>query len=135
MSWLKKLMPAGIRTDAATNAKRRNVPEGLWEKCGGCGAVLYRPELEENLEVCPRAAGRVPRRRPPARGARCAPWPDRRAALPRPEALLRPDQGGAEGHRRARRADRDVRRAEGEPDRGLRLRFRLHGRLDGLGGR
>jgi acetyl-CoA carboxylase carboxyl transferase subunit beta len=30
------------------------VPEGLWEKCDGCGAILYRPELERNLEVCPK---------------------------------------------------------------------------------
>jgi acetyl-CoA carboxylase carboxyl transferase subunit beta len=30
MSWLNKLKPAGIRTDAA--ASKRNVPEGLWEK-------------------------------------------------------------------------------------------------------
>ncbi len=53
MSWLKKLMPASIRTD--TNAARkRSVPEGLWEKCDGCGAVLYRQELEDNLEVCPK---------------------------------------------------------------------------------
>ncbi|GAB3331209.1 acetyl-CoA carboxylase, carboxyltransferase subunit beta [Marilutibacter aestuarii] len=53
MSWLKKLMPSGIRTETGT-AKRRSVPEGLWEKCDQCGAVLYRPELEENLEVCPK---------------------------------------------------------------------------------
>jgi acetyl-CoA carboxylase carboxyl transferase subunit beta len=53
MSWLKKLMPARIRTEAATSRKR-SVPEGLWEKCGSCGTVLYRPELEENLEVCPK---------------------------------------------------------------------------------
>jgi len=53
MSWLKKLMPARIRTEAATSRKR-SVPEGLWEKCDKCGAVLYRPELEENLEVCPK---------------------------------------------------------------------------------
>ncbi|QDH69812.1 acetyl-CoA carboxylase, carboxyltransferase subunit beta [Marilutibacter alkalisoli] len=53
MSWLKKLMPSGIRTESG-NAKRRSVPEGLWEKCDQCGAVLYRPELEENLEVCPK---------------------------------------------------------------------------------
>ena len=49
MSWLSKLMPARIRTDG-NNAKGK-VPEGLWEKCDGCGAVLYRPELERNLEV------------------------------------------------------------------------------------
>jgi acetyl-CoA carboxylase carboxyl transferase subunit beta len=53
MSWLKKLMPARIRTEPGTGRKR-NVPEGLWEKCNGCGSVLYRPELEENLEVCPK---------------------------------------------------------------------------------
>ena len=53
MSWLKKVMPARIRTEAASSRKR-SVPEGLWEKCDKCGAVLYRPELEENLEVCPK---------------------------------------------------------------------------------
>ena len=46
-------MPSGIRTENAANRKR-SVPEGLWEKCDRCGAVLYRPELEENLEVCPK---------------------------------------------------------------------------------
>ena len=53
MSWLSKLMPSGIRTDN-TPSKKRSVPEGLWEKCNSCGAALYRPELEENLEVCPK---------------------------------------------------------------------------------
>lgn len=55
MSWLKKLMPARIRTDSGATRKR-SVPEGLWEKCDRCGAVLYRPELEENLEVCPKCS-------------------------------------------------------------------------------
>ncbi|KGQ19191.1 Acetyl-coenzyme A carboxyl transferase beta chain [Lysobacter dokdonensis DS-58] len=53
MSWLKKLMPAGIRTEGGT---KRSVPDGLWEKCDKCGSVLYRPELEENLEVCPKCS-------------------------------------------------------------------------------
>ncbi|HEY0309697.1 MAG TPA: acetyl-CoA carboxylase, carboxyltransferase subunit beta [Luteimonas sp.] len=60
MSWLKKLMPGGgIRTEAAAGRKR-SVPEGLWEKCDKCGAVLYRPELEEHLEVCPKCAHHMP---------------------------------------------------------------------------
>ena len=59
MSWLKKLMPSGIRTESGA-AKRRSVPEGLWEKCERCGAVLYRPELEENLEVCPKCNHHMP---------------------------------------------------------------------------
>ena len=60
MSWLKKLMPgAGIRTETGADRKR-SVPEGLWEKCERCGAVLYRPELEENLEVCPKCSFHMP---------------------------------------------------------------------------
>ena len=58
MSWLSKLMPSGIRTDN-TPSKKRSVPEGLWEKCSNCGSALYRPELEENLEVCPKCGKRV----------------------------------------------------------------------------
>jgi acetyl-CoA carboxylase carboxyl transferase subunit beta len=52
MSWLQKLMPSRIRTEG--NTAKGRVPEGLWEKCDGCGAILYRPELERNLEVCPK---------------------------------------------------------------------------------
>ena len=59
MSWLKKLMPARIRTDTGVDRKR-SVPEGLWEKCDRCGVVLYRPELEENLEVCPKCNFHMP---------------------------------------------------------------------------
>ena len=58
MSWLTKLMPSRIRTEGAS--KRRGVPEGLWEKCDRCGAVLYGPELEQNLEVCPKCGHHRP---------------------------------------------------------------------------
>jgi acetyl-CoA carboxylase carboxyl transferase subunit beta len=51
MSWLSKLMPSRIRTEGGN---KRGVPEGLWSKCDSCGAVLYRPEMERNLEVCPK---------------------------------------------------------------------------------
>ena len=50
---------AGIRTDAGSERKR-SVPEGLWEKCDNCGAALYRPELEANLEVCPKCNFHMP---------------------------------------------------------------------------
>ena len=53
MNWLQKLMSPREKTLAAGKGK---VPEGLWEKCEGCGAVLYRPELERNLMVCPKCA-------------------------------------------------------------------------------
>lgn len=51
MSWFHKLRPSKIRTEGGN---KRNVPEGLWTKCGVCTAVLYRPELERNLQVCPK---------------------------------------------------------------------------------
>ncbi len=57
MSWLQKLMPARIRTQGGN---KRNVPEGLWEKCEKCGVVLYGPELERNLEVCPKCGHHRP---------------------------------------------------------------------------
>ena len=51
MSWLQKLMPSRIRTEGGS---KRTVPEGLWTKCDNCTSVLYRPELERNLSVCPK---------------------------------------------------------------------------------
>lgn len=51
MSWFQKLMPSRIRTEGGS---KRNVPEGLWTKCTSCAAVMYRPELERNLQVCPK---------------------------------------------------------------------------------
>jgi acetyl-CoA carboxylase carboxyl transferase subunit beta len=51
MSWFEKLMPSRIRTDGGN---KRAVPEGLWTKCPGCNAILYRAEMERNLDVCPK---------------------------------------------------------------------------------
>lgn len=51
MNWFSKLLPERIRTDGGT---RKSVPEGLWTKCSACGAVLYRAEMERNLDVCPK---------------------------------------------------------------------------------
>lgn len=55
MSWIDKILPSGIRSpDTSENAGSNNMPEGVWRKCVKCDAVLYRPELEKNLEVCPK---------------------------------------------------------------------------------
>ena len=51
MSWFDKLLPSRIRTEGGP---KKAVPEGLWAKCPGCSAVLYRAELERNMEVCPK---------------------------------------------------------------------------------
>jgi acetyl-CoA carboxylase carboxyl transferase subunit beta len=62
MSWFEKLMPSRIRTDAGN---KRGVPEGLWAKCPGCSAILYRAEMERSQEVCPKCShhGRINARR------------------------------------------------------------------------
>jgi acetyl-CoA carboxylase carboxyl transferase subunit beta len=54
MSWLEKLLPSKIQpTDPS---ERRTVPEGLWFKCPACETVLYKTDLEQNVNVCPKCA-------------------------------------------------------------------------------
>jgi acetyl-CoA carboxylase carboxyl transferase subunit beta len=53
MNWLQKIMTPRVRTQGPPGGKGK-VPEGVWEKCAGCGAVLYKPELERSLMVCPK---------------------------------------------------------------------------------
>ncbi len=54
MSWLQKLLPPKIKR--ASGAARKAVPEGLWSKCSVCETVLYRADLEKNLNVCPKCS-------------------------------------------------------------------------------
>ncbi len=49
-NWLDRLVPSMIRSESKTS----QIPEGLWRKCPKCNAPLYRPELEKNLDVCPK---------------------------------------------------------------------------------
>ncbi|MBC6413448.1 MAG: acetyl-CoA carboxylase carboxyltransferase subunit beta [Chromatiales bacterium] len=51
MSWFEKLIPSRIRTSRTDN---RKIPEGLWNKCPACQAILYQPELKKNFYVCPK---------------------------------------------------------------------------------
>jgi len=52
MSWYDKILPSGVRRQPGE--RRNTVPEGLWKKCVKCEAVLYKPDLERNAEVCPK---------------------------------------------------------------------------------
>lgn len=52
MSWFEKLVPSVIRTDGSE--RRTTVPEGLWNKCPRCDAILFNAELEKNFSVCPK---------------------------------------------------------------------------------
>lgn len=53
MSWLEKLLPPKM---LQSNAERRTVPEGLWIKCPSCETVLYKTDLEQNVNVCPKCS-------------------------------------------------------------------------------
>jgi acetyl-CoA carboxylase carboxyl transferase subunit beta len=39
---------------AAAKESKVRMPEGLWIKCEDCKEILSKPELEQNLNVCPR---------------------------------------------------------------------------------
>ena len=52
MSWFEKLVPSVIRTDSAE--RKTTVPEGLWNKCPSCDAILFNAELVKNFSVCPK---------------------------------------------------------------------------------
>jgi acetyl-CoA carboxylase carboxyl transferase subunit beta len=47
MSWFKKRKE--IKTD-----KKVKIPEGLWIKCDSCKEIIYKKEIEKNLQVCPK---------------------------------------------------------------------------------
>lgn len=34
--------------------RKREMPDGLWVKCPGCGEIVFKQELEANLQLCPK---------------------------------------------------------------------------------
>jgi acetyl-CoA carboxylase carboxyl transferase subunit beta len=65
MSWFKRQEGNGDDNQdgaqpgddaAAASAEKRVKTEGLWTKCEGCKTVLWKADLEANLQVCPKCA-------------------------------------------------------------------------------
>ena len=60
MTWFKRENgeyesgPSAAGPEAVDAAGKTVRTEGLWIKCLGCRAVLYKPELQANLNVCPK---------------------------------------------------------------------------------
>jgi len=50
-NWFDKILPSFIKK---SSTKKSSVPEGLWQTCSACNNVLYVPELEASLYVCPK---------------------------------------------------------------------------------
>ena len=40
--------------------KKKEIPEGLWEKCKKCEEIIYTKTREENLNLCPRCSYHYP---------------------------------------------------------------------------
>lgn len=47
LSWFRRK-----KKDLTGDAGRREIPDGLWQKCPSCSEIIYRKELERNLSVC-----------------------------------------------------------------------------------
>lgn len=50
-SWIEKILP---NVGKNVEDRKATVPEGLWRKCPKCDAVLYKPELDRCVNVCPK---------------------------------------------------------------------------------
>jgi acetyl-CoA carboxylase carboxyl transferase subunit beta len=44
----------GKKKYSTVHVRKRDVPDGLWEKCPGCSEIIYTKALEENTQVCPK---------------------------------------------------------------------------------
>ena len=50
-NWFDKIIPSFIKKDTL---RKSSVPEGLWQTCSACNTILYVPDLEASLYVCPK---------------------------------------------------------------------------------
>ena len=143
MSWLQKLLPPKIKRSAGNGKKV--VPEGLWVKCDACEAVLYRTDLDNQQNVCPKCNHhmRVTARerldyllddggplRNRGRGVAA-----RQPQVQGQPALYRAPRRGPGGDRRAGRAGRHAGEHQDHPAGRCCLRVPLHGRVHGIRGR
>jgi len=51
VSWLENIIPPRIKKD---NSQKKTIPDGVWVKCPDCDSVLYRADLDANMQVCPK---------------------------------------------------------------------------------
>jgi acetyl-CoA carboxylase carboxyl transferase subunit beta len=57
MAWFSK-KPRIVTTPEPVEAPSRM--RGLWAKCESCDEIIYRQELEKNLNVCPHCEHHLP---------------------------------------------------------------------------
>jgi acetyl-CoA carboxylase carboxyl transferase subunit beta len=47
MSWFNR-----SKENISPDTLKKDVPDGLWEKCEGCGEIIHKKQLEQNLWTC-----------------------------------------------------------------------------------
>jgi acetyl-CoA carboxylase carboxyl transferase subunit beta len=47
MKWFRR-----NKESIASQSQRKETPDGLWVKCGGCGEIIHRTQLEQQLFTC-----------------------------------------------------------------------------------
>jgi acetyl-CoA carboxylase carboxyl transferase subunit beta len=47
LSWFRRK-----KRELTGDAGKKDIPDGLWQKCPSCSEIIYRKELERNLSVC-----------------------------------------------------------------------------------
>ena len=51
MAWFRR-----SKENIASDGQKKETPDGLWTKCGGCGEIIHRKQLEQNLFTCPKCS-------------------------------------------------------------------------------
>jgi acetyl-CoA carboxylase carboxyl transferase subunit beta len=54
MSWFKRDKPIDDKLPKLADSERRVRTEGLWQKCEGCRQIIWKKDLEDNFNVCPK---------------------------------------------------------------------------------
>lgn len=49
MTWFRR-----SKENIQTEGQKKDMPDGLWTKCAGCGEIIHRKQLEQNLYTCPK---------------------------------------------------------------------------------
>lgn len=52
VSLFKKNIYIEVKNNPQNEVIKPKIPDGMWVKCEGCGKILYRKDLEEDLWVC-----------------------------------------------------------------------------------
>jgi acetyl-CoA carboxylase carboxyl transferase subunit beta len=47
MTWFKR-----SKENISPDSQKKDLPDGLWEKCPGCGEIIHKKQLEANLWTC-----------------------------------------------------------------------------------